>query len=944
MTRARSAVRVFVGATMGLLAATSARAASLQQVSNWGSSGMPSDVSMYVYVPNNVATNPPILTLIHYCGGTASAVFGQAQSGGLVSAADQYGFIMVVPSSGRCWDVVSDKTRKRDNFGDSHAIRQMVKYAVSTYKANADRVYATGDSSGGMMTELLLALYPDVFKAGAAFAGMPAGCRGSSESGSGGGYSNACAGGSVSHTAQEWGDLVRSFDSGYTGHRPRVQLFHGDADTTIRYANHTEAIKEWTNVLGLNTSPTTTDSGVQLGNHQATRQRWKNSCGYVTLDAFTSIGGDHGPSDALFKSQYVIPFLGLDVTGPTDPEIAQCGGADTIPPSAPTGLSAPSKTSTSVSLTWTASTDNVAVSGYYVYSGSTQVATSSTTSATVAGLSASTTYTFTVKAFDGAANLSTASAALAVTTAAPGSAPVSVNAGGATAGDFVADAYFSGGSTYSSTGTIDTSLITGSVPPQAVFQSERYGEFTYTIPGFKAGGACSVTLFFAESYLTAAGQRLFDVAINGASALAAFDIFTAAGGANKAIGKTFSTAADASGQVAIQYTKGASGVENPKVCVITVAPISNPTCSASPSAPSGLTAAATSTSQIRLTWNAVAPPSNCSVTYSVFRGSTQVATGLTSASFTDSNLAAGTTYSYTVSAVDAVGSSAASSTASATTQTAPDTQPPSAPSNLAAANVGTSTVTLAWTASTDNAGVSGYDILRAGSVIGSSNTTSATVSNLTPGTTYSFSVRARDSVGNLSATSNTVTVTTLPTQDITPPSVPSNLAWTNDGATVTMTWGASTDDFGLVGYDLYFGNFYLGAFSDTVVSLIGFKAGTPYNFTVKARDAAGNTSLASNQITVLLTGGQDTTPPTAPTNVVGSNATSNSATLSWKASTDDVGVVVYQVFANGTLGATTTSTSATVMGPVSGTVYTVKAIDAAGNVSPPSAGITITLL
>jgi chitodextrinase len=78
--------------------------------------------------------------------------------------------------------------------------------------------------------------------------------------------------------------------------------------------------------------------------------------------------------------------------------------------------------------------------------------------------------------------------------------------------------------------------------------------------------------------------------------------------------------------------------------------------------------------------------------------------------------------------------------------------------------------------------------------------------------------------------------------------------------------------------------------------------------------------------------------------VVGSNATSNSATLSWKASTDDVGVVVYQVFANGTLGATTTSTSATVMGPVSGTVYTVKAIDAAGNVSPPSAGITITLL
>ena len=166
---------LLAAATLGLMAAPSARAASLQQVSNWGVSGLPSDVSMYIYVPNNPAANPPILTLIHYCGGTASAVFGQAQGGGIVSAADQYGFIMVVPSSGRCWDVQSNKTWTRDGGGDSHAIRQMVKYAIANYNGNPDRVYATGDSSGGMMTELLLALYPDVFKAGAAFAGMPAG-------------------------------------------------------------------------------------------------------------------------------------------------------------------------------------------------------------------------------------------------------------------------------------------------------------------------------------------------------------------------------------------------------------------------------------------------------------------------------------------------------------------------------------------------------------------------------------------------------------------------------------------------------------------------------------------------------------------------------------------------------------------------------------------------
>jgi acetylxylan esterase len=76
---------------------------------------VPADISMWVYVPDKVVNNPPVLTwLVHYRRGTASAVFGQAQGGGIVKAADRYGFIMVVPSGGRCWDIVSNKTRMRD--------------------------------------------------------------------------------------------------------------------------------------------------------------------------------------------------------------------------------------------------------------------------------------------------------------------------------------------------------------------------------------------------------------------------------------------------------------------------------------------------------------------------------------------------------------------------------------------------------------------------------------------------------------------------------------------------------------------------------------------------------------------------------------------------------------------------------------------------------------
>ncbi len=152
----------------------------------------------------------------------------------------------------------------------------------------------------------------------------------------------------------------------------------------------------------------------------------------------------------------------------------------------------------------------------------------------------------------------------------PTGTAVSINAGGSAAGSFVADGYFSGGSTYSTTRAIDTSLVSGTVPPQAVFQSERYGEFTYTIPGRTPGSAQAVTLYFAESYWSAAGQRTFNVALNGQTVLNAFDISAAGGGADRAVARTFETTANASGQVVIAFTR-AGGPDNPKICGIAVA-------------------------------------------------------------------------------------------------------------------------------------------------------------------------------------------------------------------------------------------------------------------------------------------------------------------------------------------------------------------------------------
>jgi acetylxylan esterase len=316
-------------ALAGSLFAFPAAAASLQQVTSWGASGVPSYVAMYIYVPDKLATKPPILVVSHYCSGDAAGVFSEAQGGGIVAAADKYGFIMIFPqnhlpgTTRNCWDVGSTASLTHDGGGDTQAIAEMVKYTITKYSANADRVYATGTSSGAMMTEALLAVYPDVFKAGAEFSGVPAGCWASSYASSNQ-WSGPCAGGMVSNTAQQWGDLVRAMDKGYTGHRPRVQLWHGTADPTINYNNQTEAIKEWTNVLGLPTAPTSTTT-VSLASKTWTRQSWQDSCGFTVLDAWAEQNGPHGTS-ANLNATYTIPFLGLDKAGDVDPEIAACAG------------------------------------------------------------------------------------------------------------------------------------------------------------------------------------------------------------------------------------------------------------------------------------------------------------------------------------------------------------------------------------------------------------------------------------------------------------------------------------------------------------------------------------------------------------------------------------------------------------------------------------------
>jgi glucuronoarabinoxylan endo-1,4-beta-xylanase len=134
-------------------------------------------------------------------------------------------------------------------------------------------------------------------------------------------------------------------------------------------------------------------------------------------------------------------------------------------------------------------------------------------------------------------------------------APVRIDAGGTGAGSFSTDFDYTAGNSFGVSAPIDTSGVT-SPAPQEVYQTQRWGQFQYIVPGLTPYGKYTVRLHFAETYWTGPGQRLFNVTINGQPELANFDVFQAAGGMDKAVVKQFTTRATQDGKVVVQFTNG----------------------------------------------------------------------------------------------------------------------------------------------------------------------------------------------------------------------------------------------------------------------------------------------------------------------------------------------------------------------------------------------------
>jgi len=187
-----------------------------------------------------------------------------------------------------------------------------------------------------------------------------------------------------------------------------------------------------------------------------------------------------------------------------------------------------------------------------------------------------------------------------------------------------------------------------------------------------------------------------------------------------------------------------------------------------------------------------------------------------------------------------------------------DTTPPTAPANLTATAVSSGQVNLAWTASTDNVGVTGYNVYRNGAFLASATATSYSDTTTQASTTYSYTVYAVDAAGNVSPASNTAAVTTPGQGDTQAPTSPTGVTATAASASqVNVGWNASTDNIGVTGYTVYRNGTAIAttsgatatAYTDTSVA-----PSTTYTYTIDAFDAAGNHSQPS-------AGASVTTPP-----------------------------------------------------------------------------------
>ncbi len=225
----------------------------LEEVKYFGSN--PGTIRMYRHVPAGLPPGAPLVVALHGCDQDAKQY---SRETGWNILADRYQFAVLYPETDRsnnpmkCWNWFRPQDQVRDG-GEARSIRQMVDAMIAAHRLDGKRVFVTGLSAGGAMTNVLLAVYPDVFAGGAPMAGVPYGCAASAMAAVG------CMNGSRRLGDRRLLDAARRGFGGYAGPYPVVSVWQGTADVVVSPVNAEEIALQWLEIHGAESRPAGTE-------------------------------------------------------------------------------------------------------------------------------------------------------------------------------------------------------------------------------------------------------------------------------------------------------------------------------------------------------------------------------------------------------------------------------------------------------------------------------------------------------------------------------------------------------------------------------------------------------------------------------------------------------------------------------------------------------------
>jgi chitodextrinase len=623
--------------------------------------------------------------------------------------------------------------------------------------------------------------------------------------------------------------------------------------------------------------------------------------------------------------------------------IVTYSSADTIPPPVPTGLHATSDSS-SIHLYW----DVVNASdfaGYRVYKNGVLLYTSNYAGLinyNDTGLASETSYSYQVTAYDTSGNESAKSTALAYSTI--DIAPPTGLA--ATAGDSQVllhwtantESDLQGYNVYQGTTKLNGSPITGTSYTVASGLTNTT-TYSFTVSAVNTTGKESAKSAAVTATPLNSTPPAYPTGLTGTAGLSQVDLQWTANSESDLKGyNVFQGGTKLNGTPITATTFHVTGLTNGQTYNFTVSAINTsgfestqsviksltPLNSTPPAVPMGFTAAA-GDRQIFLNWTANGESDIKG--YNVYLGSNKVnGAPITGTAYTAVNLTNGTSYSFTVSAVNTSGFESNKSAV----QNATPIPPPAIPQGLAA-DAGDTKVTLSWTANTE-INLRGYFIYKDGTKINNTpilGTSYVVGFGLTNYTTYSFTISSIDTEGYQSAQSQAVDATPI---DLTPPAIPSGLTGTAGNNKVTLNWAANTD-VDLRGYHVYQGTTRLTGSPLTVTNFIvnSLTNGTGYNFAITSVDLEGNESAKSPYFNITP---MAVDPPTGLTAL--NDLDGLKIVLSWD--TPAQPSTTYIIYRDGVQVATSTTPTYSDTAVTSGHNYSydVVAVDTAGNQSNKS--------